>query len=89
MARQKKEDNAQSGKVYIALTDKKVTEEDIKSIIKIVMDGNNMPIDIIEQSHYNKSRAEFIGFQIQKYLYTNNFLKTVSENEYNSGQVSF
>lgn len=70
-----KKQEAEEVKKVMARTDKPVTEKDIEAIIKLIMDGNNMPIDIIQESKYNMSRAEFIGYYIQKYCWENHLIE--------------
>lgn len=75
-------------------TDKPVTPEAIEDIMKIVMDGNELDIDYIMNQKYNHSRAEYIGYLVQKYFWENKYIATEKEmaqqhlKEYVPGQVS-
>lgn len=60
-------------------TDKEVTPEVIEDIMKIVMDGNELDIEYIQKQKFNHSRAEYIGYQVQKYLWENKYIATEKE----------
>lgn len=60
-------------------TNKEVTPKTIEEIMQIVMDGNNLDIEYIEKEKFNHSRAEYIGYQVQKYLWTNKYIATEKE----------